>query len=175
MENTFRHVNIALVGELAMLAGDLGIDVREAIDAGTTKSFGHMRFTSGPGVGGRCLPSTPATCRGRCAAVWVSRMLLLGSSYKKNTGDALESPSHVLVRQLQRLGPQMRAADPQVLEVHAPPGIPRVGLTPEELAAAEAPVADHDAFDLDAVVTRAAYVLDCRRMLPTADHAERLS
>ena len=33
LENTFRHVNIALVNELAMYAHDLGIDIWEAIDA----------------------------------------------------------------------------------------------------------------------------------------------
>ena len=49
LENTFRHVNIALVNELAMFAGELGIDVWEAIDAASTKPFGYMRFTPGPG------------------------------------------------------------------------------------------------------------------------------
>ena len=49
LENTFRHVNIALVNELAMFADDLGIDVWEAIDAASTKPFGFMRFTPGPG------------------------------------------------------------------------------------------------------------------------------
>lgn len=60
LENTFRHVNIALVNELAMYAHDLDIDVWEAIDAATTKPFGFMRFTPGPGVGGHCLPVDPA-------------------------------------------------------------------------------------------------------------------
>ena len=60
MENTFRHVNIALVNELAMFASDLGIDVWEAIDAASTKPFGYMRFTPGPGVGGHCLPIDPS-------------------------------------------------------------------------------------------------------------------
>ncbi|MDQ3898633.1 MAG: nucleotide sugar dehydrogenase [Actinomycetota bacterium] len=60
LENTFRHVNIALVNELAMFAGDLGIDVWEAIDAASTKPFGYMRFTPGPGVGGHCLPIDPS-------------------------------------------------------------------------------------------------------------------
>ncbi|MGH3850614.1 MAG: nucleotide sugar dehydrogenase, partial [Pseudonocardiaceae bacterium] len=60
LENTFRHVNIALVNELAMFAGDLGIDVWESIDAATTKPFGYMRFTPGPGVGGHCLPIDPS-------------------------------------------------------------------------------------------------------------------
>ena len=56
LENTFRHVNIALVNEMAMFAGDLGIDVWKAIDAAATKPFGFMLFTPGPGVGGHCLP-----------------------------------------------------------------------------------------------------------------------
>jgi UDP-N-acetyl-D-glucosamine dehydrogenase len=60
LENTFRHVNVALVNELAMFAGDLGIDVWSAIDAATTKPFGYMRFTPGPGVGGHCLPIDPS-------------------------------------------------------------------------------------------------------------------
>ncbi|MEX2658827.1 MAG: nucleotide sugar dehydrogenase [Acidimicrobiales bacterium] len=59
IENTFRHVNIALVNEIAMFAHDLGIDVSEAIDAAATKPFGFMRFTPGPGVGGHCLPIDP--------------------------------------------------------------------------------------------------------------------
>lgn len=60
LENTFRHVNIALVNELAVFAYDLGIDVWEAIDAASTKPFGYMRFTPGPGVGGHCLPIDPS-------------------------------------------------------------------------------------------------------------------
>ncbi|MDI2124558.1 nucleotide sugar dehydrogenase [Yinghuangia seranimata] len=60
LENTFRHVNIALVNEVAMFAHELGIDVWEAIDACSTKPFGYMRFTPGPGVGGHCLPVDPS-------------------------------------------------------------------------------------------------------------------
>ena len=60
LENTFRHVNIALVNELAVFAHELGIDVWEAIDAASTKPFGYMRFTPGPGVGGHCLPIDPS-------------------------------------------------------------------------------------------------------------------
>jgi UDP-N-acetyl-D-glucosamine dehydrogenase len=60
IENTFRHVNIALVNELAMFAGDLGVDIWEAIDAAATKPFGFMRFNPGPGVGGHCLPVDPS-------------------------------------------------------------------------------------------------------------------
>ena len=60
LENTFRHVNIALVNELAMFANDLGIDMQEAIDAASTKPFGFMPFRPGPGVGGHCLPIDPS-------------------------------------------------------------------------------------------------------------------
>ncbi len=60
LENTFRHVNIALVNELAMFARDLGIDIWEAIDAAETKPFGFMPFRPGPGVGGHCLPIDPS-------------------------------------------------------------------------------------------------------------------
>jgi UDP-N-acetyl-D-glucosamine dehydrogenase len=60
LENTFRHVNIALVNELAMFANDLGIDMWEAIGAASTKPFGYLRFTPGPGVGGHCLPVDPS-------------------------------------------------------------------------------------------------------------------
>jgi UDP-N-acetyl-D-glucosamine dehydrogenase len=60
LENTFRHVNVALVNELAVFAHRLGVDVWEAIDAASTKPFGFMRFTPGPGVGGHCLPIDPS-------------------------------------------------------------------------------------------------------------------
>jgi UDP-N-acetyl-D-glucosamine dehydrogenase len=60
LENTFRHVNIALVNELAMFAGDLDVDVWEAIEAASSKPFGFMPFTPGPGVGGHCLPVDPS-------------------------------------------------------------------------------------------------------------------
>lgn len=60
LENTFRHVNIALVNELAVFARELGVNVWEAIDAASTKPFGFMKFTPGPGVGGHCLPVDPS-------------------------------------------------------------------------------------------------------------------
>ncbi len=60
LENTFRHVNIALINELTMFANDLDINIWNAIDAASTKPFGFMRFTPGPGVGGHCLPVDPS-------------------------------------------------------------------------------------------------------------------
>lgn len=60
LENTFRHVNIALVNELAIYANELGIDIWQAIDAAASKPFGFMKFVPGPGVGGHCLPVDPS-------------------------------------------------------------------------------------------------------------------
>jgi UDP-N-acetyl-D-glucosamine dehydrogenase len=60
LENTFRHVNIALVNELAMFARELGVDIWSAIDAAGSKPFGFMSFRPGPGVGGHCLPVDPS-------------------------------------------------------------------------------------------------------------------
>lgn len=60
LENTFRHVNVALVNEIAVFAHELGVDVWKAIDAAATKPFGFLPFRPGPGVGGHCLPVDPS-------------------------------------------------------------------------------------------------------------------
>src|SRR5256714_587163 len=194
LENTFRHVNIALVNELAMFASDLGIDVWEAIDAASTKPFGYMRFTPGPGVGGHCLPIDPSYLSWRVRqslghsfrfielandvndhmpdyvvrrlvvalnrdrkAINGSRILLLGLAYKRNTGDARESPARVVAERLIALGADVRAADPHVVESHVDARIVCVDATPHQIAAAGAVVliTDQDPFDLDAVAAHA--------------------
>ena len=58
-ENIFRSVNIALVNELKLVYGRMGIDVWEVIDAAKTKPFGFMPFYPGPGLGGHCIPIDP--------------------------------------------------------------------------------------------------------------------
>ena len=59
LENIFRSVNIALVNELAILCDRMGIDIWEVVDAASTKPFGFMRFSPGPGLGGHCIPVDP--------------------------------------------------------------------------------------------------------------------
>lgn len=59
VENTFRAVNIALVNEFADACRVLGMDVTDVIDAASTKPYGFMAFTPGPGVGGHCIPCDP--------------------------------------------------------------------------------------------------------------------
>src|SRR5262249_51736660 len=59
LENTYRAVNIALVNELKMVFGAMGIDVWEVIAAAKTKPFGFQAFYPGPGLGGHCIPIDP--------------------------------------------------------------------------------------------------------------------
>ncbi|MEU8230574.1 nucleotide sugar dehydrogenase [Actinoplanes sp. NPDC048967] len=202
MENTFRHVNIALINELAVFAHDLGIDVWEAIEAASSKPFGYMPFVPGPGVGGHCLPIDPSylswrvqrtlgqsfrfvelandinnhmpdyvvrrlvgALNQRRKPVNGSTVLLLGLAYKKNSGDARESPARRVASLLLDMGAEVRAADPHVVEdAHVDRRVVRVAATAEQIAAADAVIllADHDAFDLDLVVEHAGYVLDTR-------------
>ncbi|MFF0224273.1 nucleotide sugar dehydrogenase [Streptomyces sp. NPDC004629] len=59
IENTYRHVNIALVNEMAVFCNELGIDLWDSIDCAATKPFGFQAFRPGPGVGGHCIPIDP--------------------------------------------------------------------------------------------------------------------
>src|ERR1700722_12954392 len=209
IENTFRHVNIALMNELAMFGHELGVNVWEAIDAASTKPFGYMPFYPGPGVGGHCLPIDPSYLswrvertlgqrfrfvelandinshmpdyvvrrlllalnqRGR--PMKGSRVLLLGLAYKKNTGDARESPAIRVGELLLSMGAEVRAADPLVTETAIiDPAVARVDATPDEIAAADIVglLTEPDAFsDID-ISQHARYVLDCRRVLSGAN------
>ncbi len=204
LENTFRHVNIALVNELAMFAHELGIDVWEAIDAASTKPFGYMRFTPGPGVGGHCLPVDPSYLSWRVKrelgypfrfvelandvndhmpdyvvrrlgaalnrqgrAVHGVRVLVVGLAYKRNTGDARETPAVEVCRRLLALGAEVVGADPHVDVARFPVPVKRVELTREEVARADAIVllVDHDAFDLSLLEDASCVVFDSRHVL----------
>ncbi|MFJ3961459.1 nucleotide sugar dehydrogenase [Streptomyces sp. NPDC090036] len=211
LENTFRHVNIALVNEIAMFARHLDIDVWQAIEAASSKPFGFMKFTPGPGVGGHCLPIDPSYLNWRVQrelgqnfrfvelandinnhmpeyvtrrvidalnakrrSVNGSKVLLLGLAYKKNTGDARESPAVRIAQLLLDMGAKVRAADPHVVEsIKVDARLVRVEPTRKELAAADVVVllTDHDSFDYRMVTEHASYVLDCRNRVsgPTVE------
>jgi len=59
LENTYRHVNIALVNEMARFCHELNIDLWDVIRLAETKPFGFQAFYPGPGVGGHCIPIDP--------------------------------------------------------------------------------------------------------------------
>lgn len=204
LENTFRHVNIALINELAIHARSLEIDIWDVIDAANTKPFGFMPFFPGPGVGGHCLPVDPSYLSwqferrlGRSShfvrlandvnnampayvaqrvqhglnergkAVKGSKVLILGLAYKRNTGDARETPSTDLIRHLLRLGADVTAHDPYVVDYELDHEVDRTELTVDALEAADVAVlvTDHDCFDYDLIANRSAYVFDTRRRL----------
>jgi nucleotide sugar dehydrogenase len=211
LENTYRHVNIALVNELAIYANELGIDIWEVVDAAATKPFGFQRFTPGPGVGGHCLPIDPSYLswqvkrrlghsfrfvelandinehmpdyvvqrvslalneQGR--AVRGSRLLLIGQAYKKNSGDARESPAVRVAELLHDLGADLRIVDPLVDGRWITVGT-RTHLTPGEIEAADLVVVltDHDEIDWELVLSHAPVIFDTRNRLK-GDHVQRL-
>ena len=215
LENTFRHVNIALVNELAMFASALDIDVWEAIDAAATKPFGFMKFTPGPGVGGHCLPIDPSylswqverqlgeqfrfidlantvnrhmpdhvvqrvmlLLNRRGLALNGAKVLLLGASYKRDTGDVRESPSLDIADRLMGLGADVTIVEPFVV----PGGLGSYGHQVELTSAAvtEADVViiatDHSQFDYEMIAKFAAAIFDARNCItgPVEGELERL-
>lgn len=65
LETNYRHVNMALVNEMAVLCHDLGIDLWDVIRCAETKPFGFQAFRPGPGVGGHAVAlDTPGASRG---------------------------------------------------------------------------------------------------------------
>lgn len=59
LENTYRHINIALVNEMSKFCNEMEIDLWDVIDLAKTKPFGFEAFYPGPGVGGHCIPIDP--------------------------------------------------------------------------------------------------------------------
>ncbi len=201
LENTFRHVNIALVNELAMICHGWGIDVWSVIDAAETKPFGFMPFRPGPGVGGHCLPIDPSylswqvrrslnqnfrfietandindhmpdyvvarageNLNRRSRAVRDSSVLLVGLAYKRNSGDARQSPALEVARRLSGLGARLRGVDPLVDTAYLPPGLELVKGTADEVADADLIIVltDHDDLPWDLLELHADRVLDTR-------------
>jgi UDP-N-acetyl-D-glucosamine dehydrogenase len=59
LENTYRHVNIALINEMAILCHEMNIDIWEVVRLASSKPYGFQPFYPGPGVGGHCIPIDP--------------------------------------------------------------------------------------------------------------------
>lgn len=204
LENTFRHVNIALVNELAVYANQLGVDIWESIDAAATKPFGFMKFTPGPGVGGHCLPVDPSylswqvkrqlgqtfrfvelandvndhmpdyivqrlasLLNDQKKSINGSNILLLGVSYKKNTGDTRQAPSIKVGELLRGLGAVVSAADPYVEDHLWPVDIFKTEFSPESLESADAVIllSEHDDFELSLLQDYTGIVFDTKGVI----------
>ncbi|MFF4401186.1 nucleotide sugar dehydrogenase [Streptomyces sp. NPDC001480] len=144
LETNYRHVNIALVNEMAVLCHDLGVDLWDVIRCAETKPFGFQAFRPGPGVGGHGLAQdlTGHTGRNlrmvelaqqvnsrmpryvvqRAAALLNehgksargARVLLLGVTYKADLADQQETPAQEIAVRLMGLGAAVSYHDPYV-------------------------------------------------------------
>ncbi|MGW2202288.1 nucleotide sugar dehydrogenase [Streptomyces sp. NPDC001774] len=143
LETNFRHVNIALVNEMAVLCHELGVDLWDVIRCAETKPFGFQAFRPGPGVGGHGAPverlgahrplrmvelatqvneRMPQYVIQRSATLLNehgksargARVLLLGITYKPDLADREGSPADEIARRLMDLGAVVSYHDPHV-------------------------------------------------------------
>ncbi len=103
LENIFRSVNIALVNELKLVYGAMGIDIWEVINAAKTKPFGFMPFYPGPGLGGHCIPIDPFYL------TWKAREYSQNTRFIELAGEINTSmPSYVVSRTAEALNGQRK-------------------------------------------------------------------
>ncbi len=76
LENTYRLVNIALMGELHAAFTALGVPTAEVVRAAATKPFGFQPFWPGLGAGGHCIPVDPVYLQGEARRVGAASSLL---------------------------------------------------------------------------------------------------
>jgi len=107
LENTFRHVNIALVNEMVRFSHELDIDLWDAIDCAATKPFGYMAFRPGPGVGGHCIPVDPSYLSHRVKAQLGYAFRMVELAEEINTA----APLYVATRVWQALNERRVAAN----------------------------------------------------------------
>jgi len=104
LENIFRSVNIALVNELKIVYGAMGIDIWEVIEAAKTKPFGFMPFYPGPGLGGHCIPIDPFYL------TWKAREYGQHTRFIELAGEInTRMPEHVVHRVADALNSQSKA------------------------------------------------------------------
>ncbi len=103
LENIFRSVNIALVNELKIVYGAMGIDIWEVIEAAKTKPFGYMPFYPGPGLGGHCIPIDPFYL------TWKAREYGQATRFIELAGEINTSmPQHVIRKLAEALNTQKK-------------------------------------------------------------------
>ncbi|MCX4664291.1 nucleotide sugar dehydrogenase [Streptomyces sp. SID4919] len=129
LETNFRHVNIALVNEMAVLCHDLGVDLWDVVRCAETKPFGFQAFRPGPGVGGHGVPQDLA---GPQYAVRPLRMVELAQQVNS------QMPRYVIQRAaalLNEHGKSARGARVLLLGVTYKPDVPdQQGSPAQEIA-----------------------------------------
>lgn len=104
LENIFRSVNIALVNEMKLVMDAMDIDIHEVINAASTKPFGFMKFTPGPGLGGHCIPIDPFYL------TWKAREFGLNTRFIELAGEVNNSmPEYVVKKTILALNEKGKA------------------------------------------------------------------
>jgi UDP-N-acetyl-D-glucosamine dehydrogenase len=128
LENIFRSVNIALVNELAMLTDRMGIDIWEVVEAASTKPYGFMPFSPGPGMGGHCLPVDPFYLS------WRAREFDMTTEFIELAGKVNQQMPYHCVEKAQRVlndaGMSVKGARVTVLGVSYKPGVGDTRMSP---------------------------------------------
>lgn len=102
-ENIYRAVNIALVNELKLIYGKMGINVWEVIDAAKSKPFGFQAFYPGPGLGGHCIPIDPFYL------TWKAREFEVPTRFIELAGEVnADAPREVIKTLVLALGERLR-------------------------------------------------------------------
>ncbi|WP_410767556.1 nucleotide sugar dehydrogenase [Haloferax sp. DFSO60] len=123
-EGLYRDVNIALANELGRIRDDLGIDVREAIDAANTQPFCNIH-APGPGVGGHCIPWYPYFVTSR---VETETPLILTAREVNDSMPAFTAQK--LADELGEMGRDIDGSTVAVLGVTYRPGVAETRATP---------------------------------------------
>jgi UDP-N-acetyl-D-glucosamine dehydrogenase len=179
LENTYRHVNIALVNEMAIFCRELDIDLWDAIRCAATKPFGFQPFYPGPGVGGHCIPIDPNYLSYKVRTLgYPFRFVELAQEINSRMpADQRESPARPLARKLLARGAVVSYHDPHVpsWQVDGQP-IPRADDLEGALAAADLVILlqAHASYDPAQLTERARLLLDTRGVVPAAPHVEAL-
>jgi len=147
LENTFRAVNIGLVNEMALMCDRLDIDIWQVIEAASTKPYGFMRFTPGPGLGGHCIPLDPHYLAWKMRTVdYTSRFIQIATEINGSM------PHHVVTMVADALNEERKAVNgarvlvmgvaykPNVSDTRESPAIEII----DELTAKGADVSYHD-------------------------------
>ncbi|GAQ55133.1 nucleotide sugar dehydrogenase [Streptomyces acidiscabies] len=197
LETNFRHVNIALVNEMAILCHRLGVDLWDVIRCAETKPFGFQAFRPGPGVGGHSVPldhpggplrmvelaqqvntRMPRYVVQRAAALLNeygksargARVLLLGVTYKADLADRQNTPAHEIAVRLMELGASISYHDPHVPSWNVlDRPVPRADSLYEAAADADLTILlqQHRTYDLQGLSVKAQLLLDTRGATPT--------
>lgn len=131
LENSFRQVNIALVNQLLPLCKELGIDLREVVEAAGSKPYGYMKFYPGAGVGGHCIPIDPLYL------LWKARQVGHELPFIAQADEINGSMPRYVVERLLELASPTKGSHIAILGVAYKAGISDVRESPAENVAKE--------------------------------------